>query len=377
MPNVACIYCGTQNALPQRYTVDTLITIRCRNCHRQTPTGHEDGVRTTWEECIARNYPPLAAARAVALSNAIYKTAESGQNSIEMSKTQRAIEKHFKGTGFDSPGMVGGWLIKGRTHKGYTDSTAVCAVIVFDNGSANPKYSIYVVFRGSRGAIMASNDPSVNVDWRANFDNAMVQTDYAGPGIQVHGGFTDSLGSYRMRVLHAVGVAFNAYPNAHLVVTGHSQGAGHATLFAHWLLYRQPVPRPFLIPFSPPRVGNFAFAHDLTTRLSNRGMTLPYDGNAQHGCYMMVKGEDPVVFEMKHSFRGKTIQETWAAADSQSILKQAKYAQAAEKHRSNYSEVYFHPKFLTQISSWTPKIGLLKGVDHDPGLFEDRIIDFL
>jgi hypothetical protein len=41
------------------------------------------------------------------------------------------------------------------------------------------------------------------------------------------------------------------------------------------------------------------------------------------------------------------------------------------------SDIYFHPKELTHISSMVPKIGLLKGVDHHPGLFEDKILENL
>ena len=102
----------------------------------------------------------------------------------------------------------------------------------------------------------------------------------------------------------------------------------------------------------------------------------------------MVKGEDPVVFEMQTAFKGKTIQETQGAADAgltttgwfsgiRSLKRQADYAMDAEKNRPVLSDVYMHVPYLTQISSWTPKVGLIKGVDHDPGLFRDKIIGAL
>ncbi len=383
---VQCVFCGTENPLPPQLTIDRMIVIDCRNCHRKTPTGKEEEVRKTWEQCVSRSYPKVTAARAIGLANAIYKTAEADVNTISIGKTREALKEAY-GKGFDAKGIIGGYLIKGRVHGGFTDPTAVAAILIIDNGQQTPRYSIYVVFRGSSGAMRAHEDQSVNVDWRANFDNGFDTTGYTPDSIKVHRGFKASLSSYRDRVLRGMNMAIQDHPDSHVVITGHSQGAGHAILFAHWLSYIQPTPRPFVIPYSPPRTGNFAFAHDFSIRLSMKPMALPYDGMPAHGAYLMVKGEDPVVWGMKHSFSGRTIQETWSAADAQlkdrwvagyrGLLDQAAYAESAEKYRYNPSEVYFHPLYLTQISSWTPKIGKLKALDHDPGSFRDKILSNL
>lgn len=372
---IECIYCKNQLPKPPANDWDNLITVRCTRCGLRTPTGLEDKVRRYWEDYIPRNYPKVTAARAIGLSNAIYATAEQGSNVIRMTKTRSHVKRTLEERGFRTRGIVDHVLIKGRSHGGYIDTTTVGAVVVVDSGRGSPRHSIYVVFRGSRGSIMAMNDPSVNVDWRANFDNAMAYTDYAGSAIRVHGGFKQSLGSYRRRMRLALDAALDRYPDSHVVITGHSQGAGHALLFTHWMSYTHWI-RPFCIPFSPPRVGNWAFARDFTNRVSRRGVTLPFDGN-KHGAYLMAKGEDPVVFGMEHAFYGASQEQTNKYADSQSIVKQGIFALWSEWRRSDPSDIYFHPKFLTHISSWTPKLGLIKAIDHDPNLFRDKILDSL
>jgi hypothetical protein len=270
-----CAYCGKDNPLPPFLNEDNLVTLRCAYCHKRTPTGREDEVREMWEDCVARSYPKITAARAIGLANAIYTTAESGSDVIEMKSVKKGVAKSLKKKGQQTKGIIDYVLIKGRTHRGYTDSTTVAAIVVVDNGAELPQNTVYVVFRGSAGDIMAANDPSVNVDWRANFDNRMAGTDYAAVSIRIHRGFKLSLGSYRDRVFRAMNLALRMYPGSNVVVTGHSQGAGHALLFTHWLVYKNAQLRPFCIRYSPPRVGNFAFARDFTRKITEQISVLP------------------------------------------------------------------------------------------------------
>ena len=116
---IACIYCGHQN--PPSTHPDNVITITCANCGKRTPTGREAIVRPRWEQCIQRKYPPVTAARAMALSNAIYSTAEARTNVIDITKTRRALVEEKSDEGFNGKGMIDGCLISGRVHGGYTD----------------------------------------------------------------------------------------------------------------------------------------------------------------------------------------------------------------------------------------------------------------
>lgn len=373
MADIICIHCRTQNRLAPFNDLDNLITQRCWRCRNLTPTGREDQVRSVWERWGGR-YPKYNAARAIAMSNNIWKNAKKGKTEFNFDKTQKKIRKSVGLSRREAPFVVRKEFIMGRTHRGFTDGSMTAAVIVIDNRRNLPRYSIFVVFRGSASSIMSVDDPTVNVDWRANFDNSMSTTGYCDPKIRVHQGFLISTRSYRDKVIKALRSAMSDFFPYHVVVTGHSQGGGHAVLFSHWLEYVESQARAACIPFSAPRVGNFAFARDFTRRVTRRLQTLPFDGHWQ-GAYLMVKGEDPVVFSQKHAFHFHSVQERRRIADSDNMYKQATGAMHAEKYHSDPVDIYFHPHNLVQLSSKVPKIGLIKGIDHHPGLFRDRVFD--
>ena len=258
-------------------------------------------------------------------------------------------------------------------------------MVAIDNGNTAPiRISIYVVFRGSASDENVGGwveNRGVNLDWRANFDNRMEITDYAATSIRIHRGFKSVLGTYRGEVRRALNemrrVANAVGHRHHTVITGHSQGAAHAILFAHWLAYVEPENPVFCIPYSPPRVGDYAFARDFTKLITERVVCLPHDGWRTQSAFLMVKGLDPVSFNQKRAFGPGDDRRRNEKVDKYNIVKKGIRAGQWEENLSAPEQPYFHPKSLVFLTSAVPKLGLLKAVDHHPKLFRNKILSQL
>ena len=361
---------------------DTLMepTAVCPRCQAHVATGLEDQIRARWEQPTAISYPGVTAARSIALANSIYKTALNKRSTVTMTTAQKKLtDKGYEGQ------IVSSELIKGRGHGGLYQDACTAAVVAIDNGVNQPiRISIYVIFRGSAGDKNVGgwvDDRSVNLDWRANFDNRMQETDYAPTNIRIHGGFKSVLSTYRGEVRRALNkmrhIANEAGHRHHTVITGHSQGAAHALLFAHWLSYVETDNRVVCIPFSPPRVGDYTFARDFTKLVTERAVCLPYDGWRTQSAFLMVKGLDPVSFNQKRAFGPGNDTQRNTKVDKYGLVKKGIRAGQWEADLSVAAQPYFHPKNLVLLSSAVPKIGLLKAVDHHPKLFRNKILDQL
>jgi hypothetical protein len=146
---------------------------------------------------------------------------------------------------------------------------------------------ILVVFRGSQPPV---DRPGI-VDWITDLNILPVGKREFGPGATVHNGFLkqfeDSVardGTTRSATdfLQLVPYLNEQHPDYRVVVTGHSLGAGVATVCAARLFpLLQESTSKFLITFGSPRVGNKKFVEWLT-------------GLANVCCYRVVNGYDVV-----------------------------------------------------------------------------------
>jgi hypothetical protein len=418
---IRCDHCEFEFNVPDHISWEQHpMLATCTSCqHRALIGRNEDDVRKVLEKREFGSYPKYTAARAMALSRKIYAVAQlEGRDEktqrakmSRITKTQKQLLKHqVQGEIIDVS------VIAGRTFEGYTDSSVVAAIVVIDNGEQKrPRYSIYVVFRGSIGMKGSANrggagfamdhpwqvnedgyesaaekraaeNDITNVDWSANLHNQMVALGYGGDPIagplMVHEGFQKILTSYRKRVRRLLEAAEVVYSDSHVVITGHSQGAGHAILFAHYLRVKKNRKDPLLcMPFAPPRVGNFAFADDFRKRVSAPiSPLLPWDetGGPYRGAYLMIHGNDVVTVAQTRPYSSmKTPGYAKAANDSRALVGILGKKNWAEKNEEialgediHPSQLYFHPPFIVRFDSKA----IHKGLNHLPTVFRNKLL---
>lgn len=384
MDRATCQHCRHTDLLSLQFVpLHDRFDYECSKCGKANATGVEQQLRPQMEQRVPHAMPRVTSLRAAAVSYKIYEEAnKAGPPNLKMSKTTtKALKKDAS-----AHQIVAQVPIYGRTWRGLTDSSLVAMVIVFANPGELPPYSIYVVFRGSVGgkndgnAGWMSGAQKINIDWRANFDNVQERADYGGASCLIHGGYKSSLGSYRDNVFQALALARRTYHGSNVVITGHSQGAGHAVLFTHWLSYQAPdmVPNLFCMPFSPPRVGDFNFASDFNQRIVVNETILPFDGPPPLGAMLVVKGNDPVSFSMEHSY-------TWKDDPQAHAVSLRKYADSglikgglmSEKKEKKYGtlQVYFHPSCLKILPGATLAKGKAQVLNHKPNWIRNDVRD--
>ena len=355
-----CIRCGQDIS----HIITQSDKVICTNCGSLTLSGLESHFRPTMETLQKPShqpYPVIAAGRAMAYSDMIYSLANKGTK-FDM----ESLEKQLMGKANARPAELE-WMetIEGRTHEGQTDASVVCVVLTIFDGQNR---FIYVVFRGSvgfkqnTGAGRAAGDQKVNVDWRANFDNDQCAPDWGGPGFMVHEGFHKILKSYRADVFTALEVMTKLSPQAQVIITGHSQGAAHAILFAHQLSFKNPQLEFFCLPRAAPRVGNFEFVENFNQRISDFSAFLRSDQQEFPRCLIGVQGNDPVWQGQKNSFFNPNLAKVHKIADKQGILPKKSFA---GKHETDETKIYYHPKHLVKVS----KFGM-----HIPGRLKKSIL---
>lgn len=370
---VVCVHCGKETPLPKTFSSVNIVTTRCIRCDRRTPTGYEDSIRSTTEICKKRRYPKVTAARAMALSNAAYQVAKKNEGAQYIVQTRDAIWERIKQQGYNQkPAMFRYDTFKGRSYSGLHDGSAVAAIAVFDNAAAVPRFSIYVVFRGSDSS-KKDEETGFGVDWRAASDTKQVWAGYGSNDIRVNRGFKQFLNSYRERVYKRLMMYWELLPQPNVVITGHSQGAAHAQLFAHWMAYKEPNVPLFCVPFAPPRVGNLAFAEDFNKKIAWKSGILPFDGKS-YRCYLMVLGRDPVPFWMAHGLSQNANVQKNDVIDGEDIFPKQKFIQKwGGSERGDPCDIYFHPCYLTRVESYSNWSTWCHLLDHKPDRFRDAI----
>ncbi|MEM1161347.1 MAG: hypothetical protein AAGJ28_10470, partial [Pseudomonadota bacterium] len=201
---VTCEHCGEQENVAWLDTVPAYekFFYQCSKGCDPSSTGFEKQIRRTLEANIPYDLPRVTSLRAAALSYKIYAAAEAGQYDwMKLSKrTAKALHDDS-----NSEKIVNQYPIFGRAWRGLQDNSLVASVVVFENPGELPPYSIYVVFRGSRGSKsdggagfmggkragggQSKESQTVNIDWRANFDNVQDFADYGGGSFLIHGGY--------------------------------------------------------------------------------------------------------------------------------------------------------------------------------------------
>lgn len=387
---VKCSHCGlTENvAWLDRVPAYEKFFYQCSNGCDPSNTGFEQQIRRTLEASVPYELPRVTSLRAVALSYKIYGVAESAK--FEWMKLSKRTTKALREDSH-SELIVNQYPVFGRAWRGLLDSSLTAMIVVFENPGQLPPYSIYVVFRGSRGTKndggagfmggakrgggQSKSSQKVNIDWRANFDNVQDFADYGSGSFLIHGGYKSVVASYRDAVYSKLSQALRAYPGSNIVITGHSQGAGHAAIFTHWLSYHAPklLGQIFCIPYSPPRVGDYRFVADFNSRIVARETVLPYDGIPQLGAMFVVRGRDPVSFKVEQAYAFKSLDDPrghekslrkWA---SKGMISAGLKAQAKEKKYGGEGlQVYFHPTCLKILDGAFGAVGQLQILNHKP-----------
>jgi hypothetical protein len=346
-----CHGCQRDITLAARFALSDVMY--CQQCRQLTPTGKEDELRRMMEGNWTDSYPKITGGRAVYYSNNIYELANKG-TAIDFAKVEKKL---WKTSGARKTNIVGMNAIAGRKYRGHTDAGVGCLIIGLSDDIGN-RY-VYVVFRGSVGAKKAKSntgagrsldDPSVNMDWRINFDNRMTEASWE-PQVKVHGGFLDVYESYcdevRMHLFNMLG----RLPGAQVIITGHSQGAAHAILCAHHMSHDGPPGlAPVCLPFSAPRVGNFEFASDFNKRISMQNVWYPADQGSFLRCIVAVQKDDKVPKGQSHSFAAARTKGDQKIADGSQIIPKAIWASMLKKESE--TEIFYHVKTFYKAATF-------------------------
>jgi len=134
----------------------------------------------------------------------------------------------------------------------------------------------YLVFRGT----MTTNE------WVADLNVRLVPRPYLGSG-QVHDGFLRTYELFRATILESLRQVGRG---DRLLVTGHSLGAGLATLAAADVATVRPGAAPTIYTFASPRVGDRQFASEYNARLGSGSYRVA------NTCDMVVSVPFPVPF---------------------------------------------------------------------------------
>ena len=296
--------------------------VACSKCGGEVATGHEDQLRAAIEvdKSAALNYPQHATSRAVAYCSAIYGMATHDEQ-FDGAK----VERHFKDnkstftgdielvhSGYEGRGLRLRGLNDDRT--GFMIVTAKADRAARAHGANHDFNHIYIIFRGSRSnegranpmdaGFSKSNGEKSNVDYAANFTGRQEELWWCkGRGARApkaRRGFLELYKSMSNDIVMELDTQLKLNPNATVIVTGHSLGAGLAVLCAHHLQYHRGSKMlaggPFCFPFCTPRVGNLHFAMDFRARLADRSAVMPGENSSEEfrRCINFVMNNDPV-----------------------------------------------------------------------------------
>jgi hypothetical protein len=340
--------------------------VKCPVCTSMTPTGHESRIRTELERY--RNdltYPRILTGRAIGFAAGIYDFSTHDTRIDTSSIDNKLIEKYGTSAMAEHTSLN---IISGRSAAGATDSRT--GLMIYQASGKNYKVGgpkgqewkvIYIVFRGSRGDKPGADNPrgagwgvtatgqARNVDWRSNF-NTRQDIPAWKADVRVHAGFLEIYMSIRSIIHQTVSKALAKSPGAAVVVTGHSLGAGLATLCAHDLDCSS-ICKPFCLPFCSPRAGDLSFVRDFNTRIAEDDGVLftEVDGVSFKRAFVFVQSNDPVTWGGEHGFKNAmSAKSAVKVADSGSIVTQGIYV-GLKKHKSD-TVIYYHVRNLHRAS---------------------------
>jgi hypothetical protein len=320
----------------------------CGKCGEHFPTGYEDQLRAAVEVDTSGSlsFPKHAVGRAIAYCSAIYGMATHDEQ-LDGAK----IERHFKANNSTFTGdaelVHSGWEGRGLRLRNLNDTrTGFIMVTVKADRAARARghhfNHIYIIFRGSRSnegesnpmeaGFSHSNGLKHNVDYAANLTGRQDEPWWCqGRGAlapKIRRGFLELYKSMSNDIVMELDTQLKLSPDATVIVTGHSLGAGLAVVCAHHLQYqRGKVMRdkgPFCFPFCTPRVGNLHFAMDFRTQLASQSATIAGEATREEfkRCVNFVMSNDPVSTQAAHGYlhdRSDDLRGTGTAAANRSF----------------------------------------------------------
>ena len=348
MSSITCSDCDLRFRFSREE--DTCVCPNPRCCKEQ-PTGMEDRIRKKIEKYVNLDLPPMTVGRAVGFAAAIYEFSTHNDRIDVGSIENRLQRKTGMATGMEKSSLK---MVATRANGGLVDNRTGLMIYVISGTTGHTSWNTaFVVFRGSRGTPGGDDEnpqgagwddstgESHNLDWAANFTNAQVAAPWR-TGVKVHKGFLEIYSSVGQLVRDEVNKLSAQMPGLQVVCTGHSLGAGLATLCAHDLQNSTAI-RPFCYPFCPPKTGNLAFARDFDLNIASRVEPLycePKGGFYSRGI-SFVQSSDPVSWGGKRGFKNIRPRRIQNIADSGNTLKQGIYS--LKKTKSKIDIYYLAP----------------------------------
>lgn len=344
---------------------DDLVT--CPRCLALVPTGNEDKIRKSME--AYRNhlpYPRAAVGRAIGYAAGIYDLSTHGTR-IDTDAIEKKITKRFGASSAASE--TGLKMSEKRSVLGVQDERVGLMIYKVSGENAQrgkKKWSlIYVVFRGSRGDAIGSSNPLAagwgqlapgqaprdrqNLDWRTNLNTGQDTPSWS-PRVKIHKGFLEAYSSVRQKIHTEVARLRADSPEAQVITTGHSLGAGLALVCAHDLQCSTDW-SPFAFAFCSPRSGNLAFAQDFNTQIGEQTGPLDSEPNGTqfHRAFVFVQSNDPISWGGEHGFK-RDVSDASArkVLDRGNVVQKVVYA-IGKKHKTR-RVIYYHVRNLHRAS---------------------------
>jgi len=312
MPRLTCELCGTKTEF---HLDEDLWT--CSKCKLEQPTGLEKSIRARIEGYRNLTIPSLTVGRAIGFAAGIYELSTHNDRIDVSGIENRLRQKTGIDTGFQRSSIR---KMESRSNnflgQDLTDKRVGLLIYVLSGTMEGREWNTaFIVFRGSRGASIGDSDnpqgagwddstgTAHNLDWGTNFNTAQVVPPWR-TSVKVHGGFLQMYTSVRDLIHTEVErLRSKNLPNLQFVCTGHSLGAGLATVCAHDLECSLPV-SPFCYPFCSPKTGNLAFARNFDLNIASKAVTLACEpGNRLYSRGItFVQGNDPVSWGGSHGF---------------------------------------------------------------------------
>jgi hypothetical protein len=311
MAQLTCELCGKK----ENFSFDEDLWT-CSKCKMEQPTGLEKSIRSRVEGYRKVKIPTLTVGRAIGFAAGIYELSTHNQKIDVFGIENRLRKKTGIDTGFQHS-SIRKWEKRQNEFMGVTltdEGVGMLIYVLSGTMEGRDWNTAYIVFRGSRGAKQGSENPNGagwgkvgdgehNLDWGTNFNTAQVPAPWA-PHCKIHQGFLQMYTSVRGLIHEEVQkLTASGLRNLEFVCTGHSLGAGLATICAHDLECSMPI-RPFCYPFCSPKTGNLKFVRNFDLNLASKLVSLACEPGA--GLYSrgitFVQGNDPVSWGGQHGF---------------------------------------------------------------------------
>ncbi|MDH5216825.1 MAG: lipase family protein [Gammaproteobacteria bacterium] len=349
--------------------------VACPKCNEEFVTGYESRLRAILEANTNKMpYPKYAVGRAIGYCSAIYGMATHDED-FEPTR----IEKLFKSQGGqynnaptgDVEHINYGFSGRGLRLRNLNDTRPgfLMTAVTEDRASRARGVSfrqIYIVFRGSRSDEGAKNPMNAgfnedgwNVDYAANFTGRQ-DPPWWNTKVKIRRGFLELYKSMSNEVTVELDKLLKRYPDARVIVTGHSLGAALAVVCAHHLQYHRGKSiqggGPFCFPFCTPRVGDLQFAMDFKARLGDSEFDMPGEPNngMYKRCMNFCMSNDPVSTQADYGYkhdRSDDLRGRGTPAANRSFVKKAIYGMTK---KTDKKIIFYQTPNLYRLGYFSP-----------------------